>query len=185
MKQYVAAILIALGTQTCLAAGTVEENLVAAFLDCDATVSAFIEQNRQSIDGYAKTAEVKPGFQWFRATRKNDKGDTYVAFATPMKVGTVTAVAAGYSYDEMPSFGSFEFWGLYFKEDIKTVHAALKEFRVIRDMRYMGPADEHYARLRIKTENGKKIEWVNILEPKKDGPQGAASYLSCSLQPRM
>lgn len=185
MLQFSLAIVFLVATTTHSRAETLEDSFVSTFLECDASITAFLQETASEMNRYAVTAELKPVFYWFQPTEKLSDGDGYVVMDIPMKVAGVTVVGAAYSYQDIPSFGTFEFWGLYFKEDMASVYRALTKFAVVREMKRMDGDGEHYARLRLKSENGKTIEWVNILEPKNNTPFDAGSYLSCSLQPRL
>lgn len=157
--------------------------LFQEFSKCRTDIFEHVANNKTKFENLGLMSEQSNGM-WFNG-KPHDGGskERIYRFEKPLKISGLNAVAAAYAFYKGDgtgySDGDSTFWGFYFAEDAKTVHAVLRDqYPGVAGMRIVYGS---YANMRITDKGSKRTEQGALLSD--DASKSfAKSYYSCTVQ---
>lgn len=153
------------------------------FTKCQTDIFQHVAANRATYASLGPIAPLENLGDWFAVKPKGgDSSELIYRFDKPLKVNGMTIMAAAYDFMKSPvpgtSFGDSTYWGFYFAENAKIVHANLSKFPAVAQMRViMGD----FADMSIHDKDAIRTEQGALLSDDSSQPN-AKSYFSCTIQ---
>jgi hypothetical protein len=185
-----AALLCAFTLGGCAAKQMAEEftpgadALFREFLSCQTGVFSYVAANQATYQHFGALKPVRTQGLWFGAMPAGDSRARVYRFDKPIKIGGLSAVAAGYEFRKGDgkgySGGDATYWGFYFAESPEDVFLGLRDRYT--EVAHMKIVSGTYVNMKVHQLDGdQRYDQGSMIEA--DSTQrGAKSFFNCSIQ---